>query len=577
MDLFTGARTLLSMLLLVGTLVLIHEGGHFLVARWCGVSVKVFSLGVGPRLFGFKMGGTDYRVSALPIGGYVRWVGSDPFTDSEGEGEGEEWIDAKGSFIHKPAWQRLLIVAAGPVTNLILPLFVFTALFVAGEEQPRADIGRVEQASPAALAGVQVGDRIVAVGGTETLTWIDVYEALHAFEGNEIPVRVDRDGTEVSLTLTAPAGETPYASGLGLGDSAPDTQMVVDDPSSPAGRAGLLTGNSIRAVDGAAVRTWADIVRALAGKERATLDLGEQDGSEGRSVVLQTDPTWSPQRYPADDETWSRWGFTSATLSIGAIRPLPDGRASAAQCLGLKMHDRLLRVGDRDVYTFVDVLKAVAATVDGKPTEATTPRPLDFVLRRDGVILTLSMQPDVIQDVDSFGRYISIPRVGFGPGGEFLPPANVPRPYPLVAAMKRAGQETWTIGTFMVEQIGEMITGGAPVAKNLGGPVAIFDTARKAAEQGLFFAARVFAQLSLSLGVINLLPIPVLDGGQIVTYAAEWIRGRPLPWRVRERLQQIGLLFLVSLLLIVSVWDVQKCASPASEESASAEGIPKCG
>ncbi len=575
MDLFTGARTLISMLLLVGTLVLIHEGGHFLVARWCGVSVKVFSIGVGPRLFGFTRGGTDYRLSALPIGGYVRWVGSDPFADSGNEDE--DWIDAKGSFIHKPAWQRLLIVAAGPLTNLILPLFVFTALFVAGEEQPRADIGRVEQASAAALAGVQVGDRIVGVGGTETLTWIDVYEALHAFEGGTLPLQVDRDGTEVSLTLATPAGEPVYASSLGLGDSAPDTQMVVDDPSSPAGRAGLTTGNRILTVDGAAVRTWSDVVRALAGKDQVTLDLGELDGSKGRRVALQTDSTWSPQRFAADDDTWARWGFTSATLSIGVIRPLPDGRPSAAQCLGLKAQDRLLRVGDRDVHTFVDVLKAVGATVDGKPTEATTPRPLDFVLRRGGVILTLTMQPDVIQDVDAFGRYIYIPRVGFGAGGEFLPPANVPRPYGLVAAMKRAGQETWTIGTFMVEQIGEMITGGAPVAKNLGGPVAIFDTARKAAEQGLFFAARVFAQLSLSLGVINLLPIPVLDGGQIVTYAAEWIRGRPLPWRVRERLQQVGLLFLVSLLLVVSVWDVQKCASPSEDATAPAEGVPKCG
>lgn len=575
MSLSSGLQPLAMMVLLVGTLVLLHEGGHFVVARLFGVSVKVFSIGVGKRLFGVKIGGTDYRVSMLPIGGYVRWVGADPFADS-GQDD-DDWIDAKGSFIHKPAWQRLLIVAAGPVTNLVLPLFVFTALFVAGEPQPRAEVGRVEHDTAAEKAGVEIGDSIVRVGDTDTLTWVDVYEALYTFEGEVLPIVVRRNGVDLPLTLTAEAGAElgTFASTLGLGDSAADTTVIIDDPASPAWRAGMAQGDVILKVDGVDVRTWGDVSRQLHGKMGAAVEARNLAGATF-TVNLQPDPTWAPERFPADDETWATWGLASATVSIGHIRGLPDGRASAAQCFGLKEGDRLLRVGERDIYTFLDVLKAVGATVDGKPTEEGKARPIDFKVRRAGEVLTLSMQPDVVQDTDSYGRYTYVPRIGFGPGGDFLAPLDVPRPYGLLTAAKRAGQETWYIGTFMVQQIGLIITGDAPVSKNLGGPIEIFNTARKAAEQGVFVAARVFAQLSLSLGVINLLPIPVLDGGQIVTYAAEWLRGRPLPWRVRERLQQVGLLFLVSLLLVVSVWDVQKIVGRDDDAPAVAAAPPKC-
>lgn len=570
-----GIQTFAMMVLLVGTLVLLHEGGHFLVARLFGVSVKVFSIGVGKRLFGFKIGGTDYRVSLLPIGGYVRWVGADPFADS-GQDE-DEWIDAKGSFIHKPAWQRLLIVAAGPVTNLILPLFVFTALFVAGEPQPRAEVGRVEHDTTAEKAGVEVGDSIVKVGDTETLTWVDVYEALYTFDGAVLPIVVRRNGVDLPLTLQADAGAElgTFASTLGLGDSAADTTVIIDDPASPAWRAGMAQGDVILKIDGVDVRTWGDVARELDGKTSAAVEARNVAGATF-TANIQPDPAWTPTRYPSDDDTWAKWGLASATVSIGHIRGLPDGRASAAQCFGLKEGDRLLRVGERDIYTFLDVLKAVGTTVDGKPTTEGKARPIEFHVRRAGEVLTLSMQPDVVQDTDSYGRYTYVPRIGFGPGGDFLPPLDVPRPYGLLTAAKRAGQETWYIGTFMVQQIGLIITGDAPVSKNLGGPIEIFNTARKAAEQGVFVAARVFAQLSLSLGVINLLPIPVLDGGQIVTYAAEWLRGRPLPWRVRERLQQVGLLFLVSLLLVVSVWDIQKIVGRDDDAPVEAAAPPKC-
>jgi regulator of sigma E protease len=567
-DLVALLKPVLAMLLMVGSLILIHEAGHFAVARLFGVSVKVFSLGVGQRLFGVRWGKTDFRVSALPIGGYVRWVGADPFSDAGADDD--DWIDAAGSFIHKPAWQRLLIVAAGPITNLLLPVFVFTALFVVGEPQWKAVVGGIVPGSIAASAGVQAGDEIVSVDGAPTRTWVDVAEAFEAATDSTVAVAVSRQGRETSLSLPVSSATDRHRFGdFGLDPRALDTVVGVDDPASPAGLAGLRAGDRITSVNGTPVSTWHALAAVLAQAEHARVAVkrpaaeaaGEEAGREtDLDVELHFDPGWSPERFPGDDDTWARWGLSHGTLSIAALAPLPDGRSSAAQCAGLRVGDRLLRLGDRDIRRWADVTAAVAATVSDSAEVASAAQPLRFTLRREGRIVTLDITPDVVQVVDDDRRYRVRPLVGLSPMGNFVYPDTVPRPYGPLDALRRAAEATLDNARRMVEQIGLMVSGGAPVSQNLGGPIAIFSTAKAAAEAGAFAAAGTIALLSISLGVINLLPVPVLDGGQIVMYAAEWIRGRPLPYRLRERLQQVGVLVLVSLFLVVSVWDVQSCA-----------------
>jgi regulator of sigma E protease len=588
-DVLAMIKPLIAMGAMVGSLILVHEAGHFLVARMFGVSVKVFSLGVGQRLFGFKFGKTDFRVSALPIGGYVRWVGADPFSDG-GADDDEDWIDAKGSFIHKPAWQRLLIVAAGPVTNLVLPVFVFCALFMVGEPQWQAVVGGIVPNSIAEKAGVLPGDEIVAVDETVTTTWVDVAEAFEVIDTSSVTLRVRRGGAETTLTLpNADATDARRFGDYGLDPRALDPALVVDDPASPAGRGGARSGDRVLSVDGVAVDTWHAMVAALAGKERAAVRVsrpapaakeGEEAGAPTETDLIWTvDPAWLPERYAADDDTWARWGIAHGTLSIGTVALLPDGRASAAQCAGLRAGDRILKLGERDIRRWADVTGSVAGTVDENAEVAAPARPLAFVVRRDGAVLKLEITPDVVQVVDDDRRYRVRPLIGFSPLGSFVYPESVPRPYGIGQAFLRGVTATGDNARRMVEQLGLMASGGAPVSQNLGGPIAIFSTAKAAWEAGLFAAAGTLALLSISLGVINLLPVPVLDGGQIVMYAAEWVRGRPLPYRLRERLQQVGVLLLISLFLIVSVWDVQSCVRGGRDEPivAAPEGAPRCG
>lgn len=578
MDVVSLLKPLFAMLAMVGSLILVHEAGHYVVARLFGVSVKVFSLGVGQRLFGFRWGKTDFRVSALPIGGYVRWVGADPFSD--GGGEDEDWIDAAGSFIHKPAWQRLLIVAAGPITNLVLPVFVFTALFMVGEPQWQAVVGGIVPGSIAEEAGAQAGDQIVAVGEAPATTWVDVAEAFEALEGDSVVLRVLRNGAEQSLTLPTAAATDPHRFGdFGLDPRALDTVVVVDDPASPAGRGGLQSGDRIVAVGGASVPHWHSMAAALARAESVKLKVARPGEPEERELTMVADPLWAPERYPADDDTWARWGLAHGTLAIGTVARLPDGRTSAAQCAGLQVGDRLLRLGERDIRRWADVTSAVAATVAEHAPAATPAQSVRFVVRRSGKLLTLEITPDVVQVVDDDRRYRVRPLIGFSPLGSFVYPETVTRSYGAASAAVRGLEATLDNARRMVEQLGLMASGGAPVSQNLGGPIAIFSTAKAAAEAGLFAAAGTIALLSISLGVINLLPVPVLDGGQIVMYAAEWVRGRPLPYRLRERLQQIGVLVLVTLFLVVSVWDVQSCARGGRDTPVlpAASGPVKCG
>jgi len=175
-------NNIVAFVVVLGVLVFFHEFGHFLFAKLFGVGVEKFSLGFGPRLFGKKYKQTDYRVSAIPLGGYVKMVGEDP----------EDDIDAKDiplSFTHKPLWQRTLIVAAGPVFNFLLAVIIFSAIFYAfGLAVPKASVGEVTQAGPAEKAGIKKNDLIVAIGDKKIVTWNDMAENIRASKGKSLKI-----------------------------------------------------------------------------------------------------------------------------------------------------------------------------------------------------------------------------------------------------------------------------------------------------------------------------------------------------------------------------------------------------
>lgn len=555
-----GVATSLAALLLIAALITIHEFGHFIVAKACGVRVKVFSVGIGGRMVGFRRGDTDYRISWFPFGGYVRMAGADPFMEG---GADDDDPRAPGAFMAQPAWKRLLIVFAGPAMNLALPFVVFTALKMAGEPQPRADVGAVHAGGGAAAAGVLPEDHIVSVEGVETLTWADVSEAFAASTDSALDLVVERAQERVSLTIPVTPGDyggarDPYD--FGITSIAPDTTVTVDDPASPAGRAGLGTGATIVSVDGVSVRTWNEVRRLLLaaqGPEARLEARGAGADADGpvAAFTLRRDPAWAPTLTPVDDALWQAWGVVSGMVAVGEFAK--DG--SSASDAGVKEGDRLLAIDGQPIHVWRDVVLAVAASATGKGSEQTT-REVTVSVRRAGVVSDFRVTPKVVEDTDELGRYRWRPLLGIGSGGGTVVPPLVPRPYAFPDALGRATDEVVLVSGFIVEQLGKLTTGEAAPQESLGGPVEIFRQTRAAAERGIFDWARQFGLFSISLGIINLLPIPVLDGGQIVMYLAEWVRGRPLPLILRERAQQAGIIFLVLLMLFVLVFDIHRAA-----------------
>jgi regulator of sigma E protease len=555
--------TSLAAVALIAALIAIHEFGHFIVAKACGVRVKVFSVGIGGRLVGFRWGDTDYRISWIPFGGYVRMAGADPFMEG---GADDDDPRADGAFMAQPAWKRLLIVFAGPAMNLVLPFVVFTSLKMAGEPQPRADVGTVDAEGGAAAAGVLPEDRIVEVEGAPALTWSDVIEAFEASTDATIDLVVDREGARIPIAIPVEKGDygaarDPYD--FGLSSSAPDTTVLVDDPASPAGKAGLHTGDALTAIEGAPVRNWNEVrrllLRAKAGglaQVQVTVRRAEAaSDAPAEPLTLRADPTWAPSLTPVDDDLWQGWGLASALVSVGQFAE----NGSSAKDAGVKEGDRLLAIDGRPIHVWRDVVLAVAASASGEGSAQTT-RSMVVSVRRAGEVRDIQVKPQVVEDTDELGRYRWRPLLGIGSGGDTVLTPMVPRVYPFPEALGRASDEVVLVSGFILEQLGKLTTGEAAFDQSVGGPVEIFRQTRAAAERGVFDWARQLGLFSISLGIINLLPIPVLDGGQLVMYLAEWVRGRPLPLVLRERAQQAGVIFLVLLMLSVLVLDIHRAA-----------------
>jgi regulator of sigma E protease len=536
-------------LLAITLLVVVHEAGHFLAAKVLRVGVLVFSLGFGNRLFGFTWRGTDYRVSSLPFGGYVRMSHADPFGEGGMLVDDEDLTPRARWFSNRPPWQRLAIMFAGPAANLVFPIALFTLLFVSGEPQARSIVGGVVPGTPAHEAGLAPMDEIVAVNGRPVATWDAAVMAMGELAG-ETRLGVRRGERRFEVAIPA-AADPRGARGLGVESVAPDNEIGVDDPASPAGAAGLRTGDRLLAVDGAAVRDFNEIERAmLAAGRRVTLRWARGD-AEAEST-LEVDPLWPRALTLADSAVWQRWGIETATVFVKATR-----EDSAALEAGVAAGDRLLRAGGSPVSRFGDVLRAVEAATEGDAPV----REVDLVVRRGGEEHTFRLAPRVHEYVGPDGAYRRQPLIGIEGDGELVGAPEIPVHHPPVRAFLRAIDRTGRTVGLILERLGEMMTLEAPVLENLGGPVAMVSQATAAAERGLFYLGDLVAFFSISLAVLNLLPIPVLDGGAIFMYAAEWIRGRPLPRVLQERGLQVGVVFVGMLTLVVFAKDILQLTS----------------
>lgn len=447
---------LIPFALALGLLILIHELGHYLVARWCGVKVLRFSIGFGKPLIMRRAGRdqTEWALAAFPLGGYVKML-----DEREGTVAPEELHRA---FNRKSVYRRFAIVAAGPLANFLLAIVLYWGLFVAGTEELRPRVALSDTPAIAQAAGVRDGDLVVAVDHDPVASWQDLRWALlrHALDEREIVLRVRTlEDVEVfrRLELAGIAideANTDLIARIGLKPWRPEIPAVIGRVAEdgPAARAGLRSGDRVLAIDGQAVSHWTDLVLA--------------------------------------------------------VRKAPE-------------------------------------------------RSLPFELEREGVRLTLSIVPESAEENgERIGR-IGVGVAGPAPGGVQM--FGEVRYGPLEAA-SRAVRQTWETSVLSLKMIGRMFTGEVSW-KNLSGPVTIADYAGQTAQLGLSHYLKFVALISISLGVLNLLPIPVLDGGHLMYYTAEIIRGGPIPERIMEIGQQIGLALLIMLMAFAFYNDINRLIS----------------
>lgn len=542
--------SLIAGLFMIGFLVVIHEAGHFVAAKIFKVGVPVFSVGMGPRVFGVQWRGTDYRVSALPVGGYVQMSGADPF----GEEDTAAWVDPAEDFMNKPVWQRLIIMAAGPGVNLALPFVLFTVLLMLGRPDWNSRVGAVLPGTPAEAAGLEVDDVVTAVDGDPIQIWHDVETEVAERIGSQgtVTLTVERDGTPVQVTLGAdalrrdPQGE-PDMIGLGIQPFYLSTRVGITSPGGPAAAAGLVTGDRILEVDGDEVQHWEALLGALDGPTHTLTvqrGFGEVDDPEELTVELVRGD--GVVAVPGDPYT-NPWGVAPITVFARSIEE--GGPAAKA---GVQEGDRFLSVDGHPVLTFHHFIDHVARTA----ADGGVPRPLELTVVRGGDLVSMSMTPEVKVVT---GEAYSRPIIGVSSfAGMGVAIDQVRKYYSFFEAVPRAVDESVEVVKSTASILGHIFTGRADPRDNVGGPVAIFVAAGTVAEQGFFQYAAVIGMLSVSLGVINLLPVPVLDGGQIVFYLLEAIRGRPLSLELREKFQMVGVVALVILMLLVTVNDIQR-------------------
>ena len=455
---------ILAFIFILGSAVILHEFGHFIVAKLLKIRVETFSVGFGPRLFGKKWGQTDYRVSAIPLGGYVKLGGDE--SNSPIEGAGASDIPEHEMFNLRPRWQRILVALAGPVMNIITALSIpFAGAMIYGvPATPAPVVSAVARGGAAEVAGLKPGDRIVSFNGTENPKWNTIRGDALLSPGQPLPLIVERSGERTPLTLT-PTAVTEDGETAGFLDFVPDygdVPVIVREiePNTPAAEAGLQPGDRILSVNSQPVRSAEQVTQFIRDHKSQPITLTVNRAGQQKDITA-------------------------------TARKLQDGRER------------------------------------------------------------LGFRPD---------EEIPLQRVGLASSATFAVKSNL-------EILRLTGKA-----------LGQVVTGQRSARNTLSGPIGIYNAAAASVQRlgwaGLF---GMLGFLSLNLGIFNLFPIPVLDGGAIFLLLLEGLLatiGLKLSMTVRERIQQVGFVMVILLMVFVISNDVVKLFSRGSSNSKPAATEP---
>jgi regulator of sigma E protease len=549
--------SVVGVVVLLGGLIFFHELGHYSVAKLFGVKVEVFSLGFGKKLFRRTIGETEYALSLFPLGGYVKLMGDDPY-------KGVPAHEAARAFCTQKLYKRFLIVAAGPLANLLLAYVLFTAVFWAGKPVAGTKIGSVIVASPAWEAGLRNQDRILSINSQPVKTWTDMEDMLRPMEGRPLELQVDRAGTEMRIPMTASRvrlknvyGEDEEVGGIkGIAPNPLDPMVGVSNPDSAAYLAGVRSGDTIVKIGARTVTYFDDLNEILekeweAGKPVALTVKRPVEGDLNAPGKEMSFTLTFPKR-PAPEQI-SALGISEALglypseLFVYQVTP-----ASPAEQGGMLAGDRIVKIGDTPIYNFETIVDAVQ--LSGGKDQAVAVQ-----LERAGKPVTITVKPTETTREDPITRQpVKKFMLGFAPRAAYHEPdivkLQVREP---VALVKKAVGEVNLLAQRMVVSLWKLVVGQISV-KNLGGPVLIASVAGKSLDAGIVPFLQMMALISINLFLLNLFPVPILDGGHLLFFAIEAVKGKPVSIRTMEIANQIGMVFILMLVGLTLFNDISR-------------------
>lgn len=536
-------KTIFLAIIPLGFIIFIHELGHFYAAKRCGIKVNTFSLGFGPKLIGIQRGDTEYRISLLPFGGYVQMEGESPI----------EQTGAEGEFASASLGNRAFVVAAGPVVNLIFGILVYWLVFATGINSDSArliggltgqtlgtkepiQLGGMAAEGAGAKGGLMPEDIVLAVNGDAVTHWAVFHTRILTSADKELEILVERDGLHRTLYVTPEA--VPSSRGdIGIIKVSAKDKTVVREVAngSLAAQAGIQVGDLIETINGEPIHNvpyfgygvWHPSADWSVEKRQAlyqhineneqSVMLGIRRGDEARTIEMPV-----------------HWHVTASVQGD-----------SIAEKAGIQNGD-------------------ILATLNGEPIDnatlhsqlnTMTNEPIVLNLIRDGNLIEVSLSDDKFQVSDPDAPPFGLAWQTALSGIQFAAKTPPLPEYDVFAALGKGVEATWLTVTTVGRTLQQLI-GGEVSPKHLAGPIGIANaTSRMFERVGLSSVLFFIGFISINLCIVNLLPIPIADGGQLLFFTVEKIRGKPMPRKAQEIVQQVSIVLLIALFLYITWFD----------------------
>ncbi|MEO8876482.1 MAG: RIP metalloprotease RseP [Polyangiaceae bacterium] len=551
---------LLYFILLTSVLVFIHESGHFVAAKTFGVKVITFSIGFGPKLLRLRGRETEYCLAILPFGGFVKMLE---------EAKGTDAIvpeDRKRTFEAQALWKRVVIVLAGPAMNVFFPVVLYSSVFLGDRMLLPPNVGIAIAGKPAA-GKLMAGDKILSVDGEAVVSFLDVQRQVAAHANLPMHFEIERDGKNLGVDIT-PGDEiesreldiTEHVGRIGIVPSAPQAVIGIARIDSPAYRAGLRTFDRVTAINGRPVDRYLDLMTALSANHGETMVVaylrpisasvagGLCDIAVMEPGVATLTPTMTEGAPPVDSDSRARDALNRSGIEPSDLFVAYVPTESSEWKAGLRAGDRITKLDGKDQIYWQsmedELVRGASQMHEIAWTRAGQPMGGVFQLRKE------EWEDEYAQH---YARFVFRTT-------NWVPLAAdqmVPNPHRYFYAVERGLEETASVARYIGIGFVRLLEGRVSLA-NVSGPITMYDVAGQAGAKGTTYFVWAMAVISINLGLVNLLPIPVLDGGHLFFLAVEAIKRRPISLRVREISSLVGMSILVLLMLLAFKNDVER-------------------